>query len=120
MIEAYQPYFPSESDDDQQDIQVWEEPAVQPSPSKVHGRIDSAQWTAFRPGTAPEVSHPATKLAVKGVWIQVTVACGAERRPYGKQGGKDLSSPPTTLAETNFALKMAARSSCASQSFLSQ
>lgn len=85
--------YPMDSDDDGNDIQIWEEPAPQTSKSRAGSH--NIQWTApnFRPGTAPEV----TVNSFPG-------------RAFGNQG-KDLSSPPTTLSETNFALKMAARSS---------
>merc|ERR1712195_168343 len=84
-----------DSDDDGNDIQIWEEPAPLQQPSKSRVGTHTIQWTApnFRPGTAPEV----TVNSFPG-------------RAFGNQG-KDLSSPPTTLSETNFALKMAARSS---------
>jgi len=87
--------YPMDSDDDGNDIQIWEEPAPLQQPSKSRVGTHTIQWTApnFRPGTAPEV----TVNSFPG-------------RAFGNQG-KDLSSPPTTLSETNFALKMAARSS---------
>jgi hypothetical protein len=100
MIEGFVNRYPIDSDDDGNEIQVWEDDTVQPTNRPMQGsRIKShhspaTQWTSanFRPGTAPDA----------------TLFSACERRAYSP---KDLSSPPTTLSETNFALKMAARSS---------
>jgi len=102
MIEGFVNRYPIDidSDDDGNEIQVWEDDTVQTTSRPMQGsRIKShqsptTQWTNanFRPGTAPDA----------------TLFSACERRAYSP---KDLSSPPTTLSETNFALKMAARSS---------
>jgi len=99
MIEGFVNHYPIDSDDDGNEIQVWEDDTIQPATrpmqktrTKSH-HPPATQWatTNFRPGTAPDA-----------------FASELPRRAYSP---KDLSSPPTTLSETNFALKMAARSS---------
>jgi len=97
MIESFNNQYPIDSEEDGNEIHVWEENS--PLPSQELGNpppmlsMPASHWSAanFRPGTAPEI----------------TVFNG-ERRTISCHG-KDLSSPPTTLSETNFALKMAAR-----------
>jgi len=99
MIEGFVNHYPIDSDDDGNEIQVWEDDTIQPATrplqktrTKSHNS-PATNWSSanFRPGTAPDA-----------------FASELPRRAYSP---KDLSSPPTTLSETNFALKMAARSS---------
>jgi len=98
MIDGFGSRYPIDSEEeDGNEIHVWEEntplPSQEMSNTPPRLSMQASHWSSahFRPGTAPEV----------------TVFNG-ERRAIAAHG-KDLSSPPTTLSETNFALKMAAR-----------
>ena len=71
MIEGFVNHYPIDSDDDGNEIQVWEDDTIQPATrplqktrTKSHNS-PATNWSSanFRPGTAPDVRYPPAALA---------------------------------------------------------